>query len=338
MIQILGGGPAGAAAAIAARREGAEVRLVERSAFPRHKVCGEFLSPEIAPLLDRLGVWRRMLDERPSVVRRMVLHFERGEKRCRLPEPAFGLSRYVFDRVLWDAAADAGATSAPEEDPEFQGPRIVACGRKAALPRGARLFGFKTHFSGPMDDAVELFFFDGGYVGVNSAGEGITNVCGVAPEHFLKRYAFDMDAVIHSSPALAARLKPLSRRMKWLTCGPLDFRQNLRAPARGGPVYRAGDALSFVDPFTGSGMLSAVATGCLAGIAAARGAAVDRYLQDCRRAVRRPFLISSLVRAVLARGWGGKLAPYVPGALIYSLTRPHSAIAGRWGGIDDFSR
>ncbi len=271
MIQILGGGPAGAVAAIAARSEGAEVRLVERSAFPRHKVCGEFLSPETAPLLDRLGVWRRMLDERPSVVRRMVLHFERGEKRCRLPEPAFGLSRYVFDRILWDAAAEAGATSASEEDPAFQGPRIVACGRKAALPRGARLFGFKTHFSGPMDDAVELFFFDGGYVGVNSAGEGTTNVCGVAPEHFLKRYAFDMDAVIRSSPALAARLEPLSRRMKWLTCGPLDFRQNLRAPARGGPVYRAGDALSFVDPFTGSGMLSAVAPGCLAGIAAARG-------------------------------------------------------------------
>ncbi len=330
MIQILGGGPAGAAAAIAARREGAEVRLVEKSALPRHKVCGEFLSPEIAPLLERLGVWKRVLDEQPSIVRSMALHFNHGEKRSRLPEAAFGLSRYAFDRVLWEAAVEAGATPVAEEDPEYCGPRIVACGRKAALPRGARLFGFKTHFSGPMDDAVELFFFAGCYVGVNSAGDGITNVCGIAPEHFLKRYGFEMDAVIRASPALAARVEPLSRRMKWLTCGPLDFRQNLRGTARGGPLYLAGDALSFVDPFTGSGLLSAVATGSLAGTAAARGAAVSRYLSECRSAVERPFLISSFVRHALARGWGEKLGPWIPSGLLYALTRPSAAMTGRW--------
>lgn len=329
-IQILGGGPAGAAAAIAARSEGAQVRLVEKSAFPRHKVCGEFLSPEIAPLLGRLGVWNRMLDERPSVVRTMKLHFNRGEKRCRLPEPAFGLSRHAFDRVLWEGAIDAGAAPAAEIDANFQGPRIVACGRKSALPRGARLFGFKTHFSGPMDDAVELFFFAGCYVGVNSAGEGITNVCGIAPEHFLKRHGFDMDAVIRSSPALAARVEPLSRRMKWLTCGPLDFRQNLRDPVRGAPVYLAGDALSFVDPFTGTGLLSAVATGRLAGIAAARGVEGKRYLHECRRAVERPFLVSALLRNLLARGWGERLAPFVPSELFYALTRPRTAMVERW--------
>ena len=330
MIEILGGGPAGAASAIAARMEGAEVRLVEKSAFPRHKVCGEFLSPEIAPLLDRLGVWNRMLNERPGIVRRMALHFSRGEKRCRLPEPAFGLSRYAFDRLLWDRAMEAGAVAAAEEDPMFQGPRIRACGRKARVPRGARLFGFKSHFSGPMDDAVELFFFSGCYVGVNSAGEGITNVCGIAPEEFLKRYGFDMDAVIRSSPALAARVEPLSRRMKWFTCGPLDFRQDLDGAVGAGLVYPAGDALSFVDPFTGSGLLSAVGTGTLAGIAAARGMAVNGYFDQCRRAVERPFVISSLARNLLARGWGERLAPWVPGGLLYSLTRPRTTFTARW--------
>ena len=43
--------PAGCCAALAAAREGADVRITERSQFPRHKVCGEFLSPEIAPVL-----------------------------------------------------------------------------------------------------------------------------------------------------------------------------------------------------------------------------------------------------------------------------------------------
>jgi flavin-dependent dehydrogenase len=46
-VHVVGGGPAGAMAAFAAMREGAPVRIFEKSAFPRHKVCGEFLSPAI---------------------------------------------------------------------------------------------------------------------------------------------------------------------------------------------------------------------------------------------------------------------------------------------------
>ena len=49
-VHVVGGGPAGVMAAFAAMREGAGVRIFEKSAFPRHKVCGEFLSPAILPL------------------------------------------------------------------------------------------------------------------------------------------------------------------------------------------------------------------------------------------------------------------------------------------------
>jgi 2-polyprenyl-6-methoxyphenol hydroxylase-like FAD-dependent oxidoreductase len=54
-VHVVGGGPAGVMAAVAAMREGAGVRIFEKSAFPRHKVCGEFLSPAILPLLRRAG-------------------------------------------------------------------------------------------------------------------------------------------------------------------------------------------------------------------------------------------------------------------------------------------
>ena len=58
-VHVVGGGPAGVMAAFAAMREGASVRIFEKFAFPRHKVCGEFLSPAILPLLRRAGcgVW-----------------------------------------------------------------------------------------------------------------------------------------------------------------------------------------------------------------------------------------------------------------------------------------
>ncbi|MBC7927549.1 MAG: FAD-dependent oxidoreductase, partial [Bryobacteraceae bacterium] len=53
---ILGGGPAGSIAALTALREGSSVTLMERATFPKHKVCGEFLSPEIVPVLESVGV------------------------------------------------------------------------------------------------------------------------------------------------------------------------------------------------------------------------------------------------------------------------------------------
>src|SRR5437016_13078771 len=53
-VAVIGAGPAGCAAAIAAARAGASVRLFERGPYPRHKVCGEFVSPEALALLREL--------------------------------------------------------------------------------------------------------------------------------------------------------------------------------------------------------------------------------------------------------------------------------------------
>jgi flavin-dependent dehydrogenase len=51
---VVGGGPAGSAAAITAARNGASVLMLERGRFPRHKVCGEFVSAESLELLGNL--------------------------------------------------------------------------------------------------------------------------------------------------------------------------------------------------------------------------------------------------------------------------------------------
>src|SRR5439155_8249768 len=92
--------------------------------------------------------------------------------------------------------------------------------------RGSRQFGFKAHFTGPADDAVELFFFNRCYVGINSVEAGITNVCGLGPEDVLHRYDFDFDRLLADSPALRSRLAPLNRSMKWLSTGPLHYGQS----------------------------------------------------------------------------------------------------------------
>jgi flavin-dependent dehydrogenase len=315
-ISILGAGPAGASAAIAALQAGASVYLVEKSKLPRHKVCGEFFSPEIVPELERSGAWEPFLAARPAQIRRMRLHFGRREKSSRLPEPAWGLSRFAFDDLLVKRAQQAGATMLREAT---GAETVITCGRASpGVRRGRRLFGFKAHFEGSADDAVELFFFNGCYVGVNAIEDGKTNVCGLGPEDFLRRFDFEFDEIVHQSPALSDRLRSLSRSIKWLTTGPLEYGQAFHAEG----VYRAGDALSFVDPFTGSGLSAAVKTGTLAGNAAASGDPPSIYLAQCKAALKKPFEISEIFRKAVNNGWAEFLAGLVPGRVLFALTRP----------------
>ena len=283
-------------------------------------MCGEFFSPEIAPELERLGVWGAFLDAGPARVRRMKLHFGRREKICPLPEQAWGLSRFAFDLLLREYAQSIGAELIREHHDEI--PDVLAAGRYSITNKsdGGRLFGFKTHFEGPVDDAVELFFFDRCYVGINAVEGGRTNVCGLGPEDFLRRYDFDYDAVSRHCPALAARLEPLTRSMNWLSTGPLRYGQGFDSST--GP-YRAGDALSFVDPFTGSGLLAAVKTGGMAGVAAARHEPIAAYVARCRAILKQPFEIASILREVVNHGWADRLAALIPGRLLFALTRPH---------------
>ena len=319
-LRIVGAGPAGSAAALAALDEGRSVELREKSRFPRHKVCGEFLSPEVAGVLDRLGVAREFAAAHPSRIDRLVLQFGTRTRTCKLPETAFGLSRYALDHLLLEAARARGAVLVREFSDER--PDVIATGRPGLAPKGKRLFGFKAHFRGPVGDAVELHFFSGVYVGINTVEDGITNVCGLAPEPFLRARGFDFDTVLAASEPLAERVRPLARSMDWLAVGPVSFGGGFRSSD--GP-YRAGDALGFVDPFTGTGILNALLTGRLAGIAAARGIASAEYERDCRKALARPVGVAALFRKALQSGWMDFLAPLLPAELLFRLTRPRAA-------------
>jgi flavin-dependent dehydrogenase len=57
---VVGGGPAGSAVAILLAERGFAVRLLDKASFPRPKICGEYLSPEAARILDRLGALKEV--------------------------------------------------------------------------------------------------------------------------------------------------------------------------------------------------------------------------------------------------------------------------------------
>ncbi|ETX04105.1 MAG: hypothetical protein ETSY2_30730 [Candidatus Entotheonella gemina] len=110
-ICVIGGGPAGSAAACKLAMLGHEVCLVEREGFPRPHI-GESLPPSILPLLDRIGVRQRI--EAAGFLRsqQAIVHWAHTApwEKHQPGEPGFQVDRGRFDQLLLDHAADASVT------------------------------------------------------------------------------------------------------------------------------------------------------------------------------------------------------------------------------------
>ena len=104
---IVGGGPAGSAAAIALAQSGAMPVLVERSSGERDVVCGGFLGWDALAALRRLGLDAAELGARP--IRKLRLAAGRRIVEKRRPALAAGLSRRRLDSALLALAEEAGA-------------------------------------------------------------------------------------------------------------------------------------------------------------------------------------------------------------------------------------
>ena len=113
---IIGGGPAGSSAAVSLSQRGARVLLLEEKRMPREKLCGEFITPECFPTLERLGVMERMLAAGAQKIARVSLVVASGKsvqthisKMSDDATWAMSLSRARFDQILFDRARETGA-------------------------------------------------------------------------------------------------------------------------------------------------------------------------------------------------------------------------------------
>ncbi len=142
---IVGGGPAGASAAIELAASGARVLLAERERFPREKLCGEFISPECLEHFARLGVLERMNEGGGARVSETVFYAPSG--RCvSVPSAwfgggnnggdALGLSRAQMDARLLARAREVGVHVLEEAS------------LAGVVSEGARVRGVRLHTSG----------------------------------------------------------------------------------------------------------------------------------------------------------------------------------------------
>jgi flavin-dependent dehydrogenase len=285
---VIGGGPAGSSAAITAARGGAQVLQLERGRFPRQKVCGEFVSAESLELLDSLldAEHRALLGGAIRIERTRVFLDDRVLETPIQPAAA-SIARLDLDDALWAAAQAAGAETRQQVTVQrirgaslfvlttsagvFETRSVVnASGRWSNLnPAPAsngdpRWIGVKGHFAEDSPPAsVDLYFFEGGYCGVQpvnlktDGGSGRINACAMVRADV----ASTLPGVFLHHPALrerSERWKPLGDPV---SIAPLLFRQP--QPERD-DILMVGDAACFVDPFVGDGISLALRTGALA--------------------------------------------------------------------------
>jgi len=104
---IIGGGLAGLTSAIHLTKFGFKIILIEKNEYPRHKVCGEYISNEVLPYFKGLDI--EISDLKPSIITKIAFSTSAGTTiSSDLPLGGFGISRYELDYYLSQKAIQKG--------------------------------------------------------------------------------------------------------------------------------------------------------------------------------------------------------------------------------------
>lgn len=291
---VIGGGPAGAMAALRLAASGRQVVILEKEPGPHHKVCGEFLSREAFEYLKQAGVDPLALGA--VVIRKLRLSAGDKVVETQLPFEAMSLSRRALDeallrraeemgcRVIRGIAVEAlagkdGAWHASLGNGECMRAKTVflATGkhnlRGFARTSGRQmdLIGFKVHWQlAPAEidglrERMELFLFDGGYGGIALVEDNIANLCVVVRRAALRSHGAWpelMAAILNENSHLRSVLE--GGKALWprpLAISPIPYGY-LAADARG--PWCVGDQAAVIPSFTGDGIAIALHSGALA--------------------------------------------------------------------------
>lgn len=333
-ITIVGGGLAGLSLGISLRRHGVPVTLHEAGRYPRHRVCGEFISGVGRQTLERLGIEHAFRDANRLQSTRWLL----GGKPVldgKLPVAALGISRHRLDlrlaRMFEEAGGDLRTQS--RRAPAAEEGVVWTAGRPVE-PESDWL-GLKVHMQG-LERSVDLEMHvgRGGYVGLAPVEEGRVNVCGLFRRKRVRAKGSELLLSYLEENGLSKLAHELreAERDEGSFLGVSAFRLGRQSVEEG--ICVLGDAESMIPPFTGNGMSMAFEaadsavdpliswvgshTSWAETLMMIRGALAQRFRRRLFTArVFHPFLLAPLGRNVLSLAARSRLLPF--GMLFRSL-------------------
>ena len=290
---IIGGGLAGLSAGIHLARRGIRVMIIEKDDFPRHKVCGEYVSREIGGYLKDLGADLEPL-QAPLIKRFLLSGVDGKSVLTSLATGGWGLSRYAFDFHLYNRAQECGVkilketvTGVVSDEGKFRIDTLKGSAFQAVVVLGAfgkrsrldqslerpffekktRWMAIKSHYEHPdfPEDLVALHHFRGGYCGLSRTESGAVNLCYLTTVDAYKSgsgeggFGEDLLAQNPHLESFLSRSRPLFK--KPLGIAQVSF---ARKSAVVDHILMLGDAAGLLHPLCGNGMAMAVRSAKLA--------------------------------------------------------------------------
>ena len=269
-VNIVGGGLAGLSLGLALRQRDIPTTIVESGGYPRHKVCGEFISGKGVSLLRTLGVEGRLRELGLTSAQEVQFFLDGdGSPRVPLPAAAWCLSRWNLDLALAEAFEQQGGRIRKHsrgDVSEMKPGWVQASGRRRASHARARWVGVKFHLSQfSLKADLEMHLQNGAYVGICGVEGERSNVCALMPkERVPSRLSSDPLAGLGRvfSATLGERLSHAQLVSGSLsTVAGLDYSE--RTPTDDSSVH-LGDAQGLIPPITGNGMSLAFESAALA--------------------------------------------------------------------------
>jgi flavin-dependent dehydrogenase len=291
-VVIIGGGLAGLSAAIHLRKHHFKVLIIEKNEYPKHKVCGEYISNEVLPYLDYLGI--KVFELGAKKISKFELSTPKNKFiKAKLPLGGFGISRYTLDNALFLKSIQDGAVTVHDTvvDVQFSGEEfkietksnilflskivIGAYGKRTALDvklnrnfikKKSPFLAVKIHVKGNFpEDVVALHNFKGGYCGVSKVEDDSINLCYITDFEAFKKFK-DIDEFQQKVVFKNLFLKSVFENSIQVFDAPLTISQisfESKSPVQD-HIIMCGDSAGMIHPLCGNGMSMALRSAQLA--------------------------------------------------------------------------
>lgn len=292
-VVIIGGGLAGLCSAIHLSKNNIKILVIEKSEYPKHKVCGEYISNEVLPYFNYLGLDVFKLGAKKincfelSTAKNKLI-------KANLPLGGFGISRFCLDNALAKKAIKNNAKIIRDtvEDVTFvndsfkittkqssYASRIVigAYGKRANLDvkfnrnfikNNSPFLAVKTHVQGDFpENLVALHNFKGGYCGVSKVENNSINLCYITDFDAFKKHK-DIDEFQQKVVFKNTALKAIFKNSKPVFNAPLTISQisfDSKKPIEN-HILMCGDTAGMIHPLCGNGMSMAIRSAQMASL------------------------------------------------------------------------
>ena len=291
---IIGGGLAGLTNAIHLSKSIHRVLLIEKNSYPKHKVCGEYISNEVLPYLNSLGI--DPIKVGAKQISKVQISTTKGNLiKSELPLGGFGMSRDFLDSLLLKKVRLNGVqvlkdtvesvifkkdifTVQTKDSGAFQSKiTIGAFGKRSVLDlkmnrkfikKKSPYLAVKIHVKGDFpEDLIALHNFKGGYCGVSKVENNSINLCYITEYNSFKKYKNITD--FHQQVVFKNKhLKKIFKESKSVFKKPLTISQisfENKKPVEN-HIIMCGDTAGMIHPLCGNGMGMAITSARLASI------------------------------------------------------------------------